>query len=109
MRVVPKLTYSKLPVGPEGLAEVDWGLEDDPVGRNNSNLFFSKQSCVCLKVRMVVMHFSEQASVEDAAMPGWERPHSSHWGWDGSGDSGLPRKGKRGFLSPGLPSGWWVL
>lgn len=42
-------------------------------------------------------------TVEDAAMPVWERLfwHSSQCGWDGFGDARLPRKEKRDFfLSP---------
>lgn len=81
---------------------MDWGLEDVRTGGNNSNLFFSSKAVSGSESENGHAAFSERASAEDAAMPTWERLllHSSHWGWDGSGDTGLPRKGQRDFLNP---------
>lgn len=84
--------YSKFPIDLAGLSEVTGGWRMFVLGETTLIFFFLSKAVSVSESENGHTAFSEQVSVEDAAMPAWERPfwHSSHCGWDGSGDTGLP-------------------
>lgn len=89
--------YSKFPIDPKGLRWIG-GWRMFVLGETTLIFIFSSEAVSVSESENG--HDAFFRTVEDAAMPVWERLfwHSSQCGWDGFGDAGLPRKQKRDFF-----------